>query len=186
MRATKIGLLSALSASVCCLGPLALTLLGFGGVGLAAVVGRFHALFIVGGIILLILGWMAYAREGKKCDGAACATGRRRILSRSILIAATTLVTLSAALSLYTALKPVPADFFTGLEEFQQISLPVEGMTCFSCEISVKKTLMSLGGVKKVEASAKDHRVQIIYDDSKVSLEKIIAEIEKLGYSVKH
>lgn len=57
MKADKLGILSALMASVCCVTPLVLVLLGLGGIGIGTVLGRFHWWFLLVAIVLLTYGW---------------------------------------------------------------------------------------------------------------------------------
>lgn len=44
MTPDRLGILSALFASVCCLGPVLLVVLGLGSLGLGAFLGRYHCM----------------------------------------------------------------------------------------------------------------------------------------------
>ncbi len=57
----------------------------------------------------------------------------------------------------------------------------VAGMRCSHCEASVVRTISQLNNVAFVEAHAKENKVVVA---GKISEEKIVSEIEKLGYSV--
>ena len=59
----------------------------------------------------------------------------------------------------------------------------VEGMTCGGCEAGVRISVKKLDGVEKVEASHEEGLAKVTYDPEKVTVEKIKAAIEKLGYS---
>lgn len=50
MKAKKLGIFSAILASICCLGPLILVLIGLGSLGIGAVISRYHWWFLGGGI----------------------------------------------------------------------------------------------------------------------------------------
>ncbi len=63
------------------------------------------------------------------------------------------------------------------------VSLKVEGMTCNSCEIALKKSLTKLDGVKEVEASYKEAKAVVKVDPEKVAEEQIVEAITKLGYT---
>lgn len=60
--------------------------------------------------------------------------------------------------------------------------LSIKGMTCSGCERRIEFALMALEGVKKARASFSQSRVELEYDEELISLEKIIAAIEKQGY----
>ncbi len=59
----------------------------------------------------------------------------------------------------------------------------VEGMTCGGCEAAVKATVKRLDGVRTVDASHREKRATVTYDEQKVKPEAIVQAIEKLGYS---
>ncbi len=55
-------------------------------------------------------------------------------------------------------------------------------MTCKSCKNTIEKTLKSTEGIKKVNADVKSQLVKVEYDDTKISLKKIVEIINDLGY----
>lgn len=61
-------------------------------------------------------------------------------------------------------------------------SLPVriEGMTCASCELLVRRALKKLHGVRMV--SFNKDRATVLYDPKKVTSQKIIGAVNKLGF----
>src|SRR5436190_15185804 len=77
MKAKWSGTLSVLLASICCVGPLLLIAVGLGAG--AAVISRYHWLFIAAAVVVLALAWTKYFREKTHC---ACEDktmqGRRR------------------------------------------------------------------------------------------------------------
>jgi len=60
----------------------------------------------------------------------------------------------------------------------------VEGMTCDHCEMSIKKGVEELEGIKVVEANHEDSTAHVVFDPSSTGKEEIIAAIEKRGYQV--
>jgi copper chaperone len=65
------------------------------------------------------------------------------------------------------------------------ITLHVQGMTCGHCKAAVTSALQELDGVKNVEVHLQEGTVDVDYDETKVSLEKIKEAIEEQGYDVK-
>jgi copper chaperone CopZ len=65
---------------------------------------------------------------------------------------------------------------------FHPYLTPVEGMTCFSCEIHVEHSLKKLEGVREVKASSSDHSVTVSYDPAEVAVEKLVEAVNPTGY----
>ncbi|ANB59038.1 MULTISPECIES: copper chaperone CopZ [Bacillales] len=65
------------------------------------------------------------------------------------------------------------------------ITLQVEGMTCGHCKMAVTNALKKLDGVRNVEVHLQEGTVDVDYDETKVSVEKLKEAIEEQGYDVK-
>ncbi len=65
-----------------------------------------------------------------------------------------------------------------------QISLPVEGMTCASCVARVEKTLKKINGVSSVSVNLATEKATIIFDDNLVSLSDISRKVAEAGYKL--
>lgn len=72
MNTTKLGILSALTASACCLGPTAFVAVGLGGLGLGAYFVRYSGVLVGIAALLLLAGWRTYFREARQCAGVQC------------------------------------------------------------------------------------------------------------------
>ena len=66
----------------------------------------------------------------------------------------------------------------------KKISLTVEGMSCSHCERAITNAMEDLG-VTSVTASAQNSLVEVEFDENKLTLEAIKAEITETGYTVK-
>lgn len=62
------------------------------------------------------------------------------------------------------------------------MKIKVEGMMCSHCENRINKVLSQLDGVKSVKADHLAKCVDISFDESKISLEKIKQAIKDEGY----
>ena len=62
------------------------------------------------------------------------------------------------------------------------VDIPVDGMACVVCAASVRKTVKSLDGVSRVEVSLEKRSARVTYADGRISPERIVAAIDKLGY----
>ena len=63
-------------------------------------------------------------------------------------------------------------------------SIPITGMTCTTCALTVEKGLAETPGVEKAAVNFASEKASIVYDPSKVSLSKLAKTVAELGYSV--
>lgn len=63
-------------------------------------------------------------------------------------------------------------------------TLHVQGMTCAHCKMSVEKALKKLDGVSAVEVHLDTGKVNVTYDEEKVSHGMLKEAIEEQGYDV--
>lgn len=63
-------------------------------------------------------------------------------------------------------------------------SLKVEGMSCVNCARAIEIALKKTEGIKDVKVSFELGKVEVDFDERKVSEEEIISKIEELGYKV--
>lgn len=66
----------------------------------------------------------------------------------------------------------------------RSVTLRIGGMTCINCQSKIERHLSKLSGILHVKVSWKKGSAEIDFDETKISLEEIIAEIEKLDYKV--
>lgn len=181
MKAQKLGILSGVVASLCCLGPPLLIFLGLGTLGLGSFFGKYHWYFIWTGTLLLGFAWRAYFKEKRQCSTEGCQMIHQGT-TRFILLIASLIVAIFFGLNLFT--------YAAGRREIalsqrmgeKQIVILVEGMSCFTCELTVEKAINNIEGVQSSQASAQNGNVSILYDPSNVAVEDLIKAINKTGY----
>lgn len=66
----------------------------------------------------------------------------------------------------------------------QNISLPVEGMTCASCVARVEKTVTKINGISNVNVNLATEKVTFDYDPAMVNLDEVAAKVEDIGYKL--
>ncbi|MBO4251676.1 MAG: cadmium-translocating P-type ATPase [Clostridia bacterium] len=59
----------------------------------------------------------------------------------------------------------------------------VGGMSCAACSSGIEKAVSRLDGVKQADVSLLEKSMTVIYDESLLSAETIIATVERLGYT---
>ena len=62
--------------------------------------------------------------------------------------------------------------------------LRVAGMSCGHCELSVQEALDELDGVERSKADHKTGRVELAYDEDRVTGEKLHEAIQEAGYTL--
>lgn len=187
MKSANLGILSALFASVCCVTPLILVLLGLGSLGIGAVLGRFHWWFLGVALVLLTTAWRRYVQECRRCATEHCemASGTP---TRWTLLVASLVVATFAGLNVYTFASqhqqtaPAPEH---SLATASEVVIPVEGMTCVSCELTIESGLKRLPGVQDADARVADQAVSVRYDPTQISVDDMVEAINKTGYRVR-
>jgi copper chaperone CopZ len=185
MKAGPLGILSAITASACCLGPVVLVLAGLGSLGFGALIGRYHWWFIVAAIVLLTVAWRSYLKEARHCKTISCemAGGKR---TRTALLLASVVVAVFVGLNLYTYAnqqRSTRQDTVSPTNgQLVSVVIPVEGMTCFTCELTVESSLKRLPGIQRAEAKANEGTAYVRYDPARVSLDDLLVAINKTGY----
>ena len=183
MKAKWTGILSALLASICCVGPLLLISVGLGAG--AAVISRYHWLFIAAAIVVLALTWTKYFREKTRCACEHKTMQGRRSGMVTLLIA--TVIVLgfgSLNISRYVfASVPASVETRTQLANgLVSVVIPVEGMTCATCEIAVRHAIKRIDGVKSARVSVASNTATVEYDSAKTNPEQLVAAINSTGY----
>ena len=181
MQTHKLGILSGIVASVCCLGPPLLILLGLGSLGLGSFFGKYHWYFILAGAALLAFAWRGYLKEKRRCTTEGCKMVRGGT-TKSILLVATLIVAVFLGLNIYTYARGQDEITLVTKAGEKQVTISVEGMTCFTCELSVQKGLGGLKGVKSSKARAQKGIVAVSYDPNQTSVEDMIEAINRTGY----
>lgn len=185
LKSGKLGILSATLASACCGIPLLLIALGLGSLGLGSAIGKYHWHFTFGGIAVLIIAWTVFLREKRKLYALGSEI-RGEKTTKGILAAATLVVLFFAGLNLYSALggKEI-SNQGTQVPNLSSIVLPVEGMTCLTCESTVEGALKGLLGVTNAKAAAKTQNVLVEYQPGRVTFEQMVDAINKTGYKAR-
>jgi copper chaperone CopZ len=63
-----------------------------------------------------------------------------------------------------------------------QKKFKITGMHCSSCAMSIDFDLEDVEGVEKAQTSYAKQVTEVIYDEGKVSVKKIIESVEQTGY----
>jgi len=175
---------SAVGASICCVGPLLLLALGIGGasVGNLTAMEKYRPFWIIATLIFLGLAFLKVYRKPKEepcCPRDACRpeTGRRN----RILLWVVAVFVLGLLFLPYI----IPYAFAGengGSTATRQVTLSVQNMTCAACTVTVKKSLTHLDGVKDAKVTANPPRAVVTYDPTRVSVERMVDATTNAGF----
>jgi Cu+-exporting ATPase len=62
--------------------------------------------------------------------------------------------------------------------------LPILGMDCPACALTIEKKLRKLEGVKEAKVNYMTQNVAVTYDPNKINISRIEKAIEDLGYRI--
>lgn len=188
--------LAAITASLCCMGPLAATLLGLGGFGAAAVFETQRP-YLLGVTFALLAAafYLTYRQRTMTCADGTCKIMSAPRWNKVLLWIATVVVILFAAFPYYSgsllavlsrsANHQNQAQAATSNFKLVTTTIPVEGMTCGGCAASVQQALAKREGVTSVEVSFEKKRAIVKYDPAKVTPEQLADAINQIGFKAK-
>ena len=180
--------LTAIGASLCCIGPILTLIFGVGAFGAATMFASARPYLLVASAIALAFGfYRLYLRREACPPGEACST-RPSLVARLTLWTAFVAVlifalspyyvgTLARHLSARTETAEAPKSV-TARETFK-----VSGMTCAGCETTIKLALEQTPGVMTAEVSYDRGEAVVQYDPTLTNTDKLRAAINETGYT---
>lgn len=181
-------ILAAITASLCCIGPLVAVLLGAGGFAASAVFEKWRPVFLGVTFALLALAWyLTYRKPKAACEeGSACATKPVSKWNKVILWFATGFVLIAAAFpSLSSAIlraTQTTAPVAGADENTAVLKVKIPSMDCAACALNIQSVLKKQAGVVSAQVSFDTKDAVVRYDATKLSPEKIIAAIDQTGF----
>ncbi len=106
LKSLQAGLVSftgAMIASLCCLLPLTVVLLGLGSGAFMMVTMQYRSIFLPAGVVSVGLGYYLYFREKRRCATLACAFAGRKT-NLALLMFATVVVATALVLDIFPEL----------------------------------------------------------------------------------
>lgn len=186
IKVAKFGIVGALAAMVCCIGPLIAILLGVGGATALFGLDRYKPWFLGLGLLILALASWYAVRKQNQC----CAV---RSTARSVKTVATIFgIGIGAYLLLQYAIVPALSSVASAkvaaahdsarreaLAEGAEVKIQVEGMTCAACAIGVESAFRDLPGVFSAKVDWKTGAATVRIDPEKTdSTELLKAKVE--------
>ncbi|MGP8199634.1 MAG: mercuric transporter MerT family protein [Limisphaerales bacterium] len=188
-------ILAAITASLCCIGPLVAVALGASGFAASAVFEKWRPVFLDVTFALLALAWyLTYRKPKTTCEeGSACATKPVAKWNKMVLWFATAFVLVVAAFpSLSSAILRATqsnsdaccAPSVVVNTNTAVLGARIPSMDCAACALNIQSVLKKQAGVQQAQVSFDTKTATVQYDRTKLSPEKIIATIDATGFNV--
>ncbi len=178
------GILAAIIASLCCIGPVLVALLGVGSVGAFAVFESYRLYFI--GATILLLGaafYFVYRKREVLCEDGSCKIQGAGKWNKAGVWGATFLAAVAVAFP-YLGFTPT-ASANVLVHGKAVVSLNIEGMDCKACAAGVEGSLASINGVHKARVNFEKGEAVIEYDPALVKPDALVERVKENGFTAK-
>jgi copper chaperone CopZ len=184
-------LLTATTASLCCISPVLAMLAGTSGIASTfSWINPFRPYLIGLTVLVLVFGWYQRLRlrtqEELEC---ACDEDEKPSFwqSKKFLGIVTVFAAIMLAFPYYSSVfypQNKTNDTPTMSNNIREITVDVKGMTCLGCEAHVESEINKLDGIFNVKADFEKANTVIKFDHAKVDAGKIEEAILKTGYKI--
>jgi copper chaperone CopZ len=183
------GLLTAITASLCCITPVLALIAGTSGIASTfSWIEPFRPYLIGMTILVLAFAWYQKLKPQKEID-CECETDEKPkfIQSKTFLGIVTAFAIIMLAFPYYSGI------FYPNTEkqiivvdksDIKTTEFTISGMTCASCEEHVKHEVNKLNGIVDTKASYENGNAIIEFDESKSNETEIEKAINSTGYKV--
>ena len=178
------GFLSAVAASLCCIGPLLTLAVGAGSFAAAGWFERWRPAFLTVTAVLLAASWVLTLRARRlACADPSCTTPRGGRWTLGGLIFSTVLVGAVAMfpqIAQISARQPVAATGTTAQGSVLRVRIP--SMDCVACAHGIEGTLKRVPGVRSAVVRYAEKDAEIVFDPATISAPALIAKIDATGF----
>ena len=70
------------------------------------------------------------------------------------------------------------------MSEKEHVNLPILGMTCANCAVTVERALKRTEGVDEALVNLSSERVAVTFDSDQTVLNNLVSSIQNAGYDV--
>jgi len=181
--------LAAITASLCCIGPLVAVALGAGGFAASAIFQKWRPVFLGVTFVLLALAWfLTYRKPKAACEeGSACATKPVAQWNKVVLWLATAVVLIMAAFPILSsailrATEPSAPVAAIANGNGAVLKAKIPSMDCAACAAGIQAKLRKQKGVVTAEVNYDTKEAIVQYDAIATSPQELIAAIDETGF----
>lgn len=172
---------TAVVASLCCIGPAVLGMVGVGSLGAFSAFETYRPYFI--GVTVLLLGsafYLTYRKREVKCEDGSCKIENAGKWNKIGVWSATIIAALAIAYP-YLVAKP-SATANAAFMPKATLVLEVKGMTCTACASHIQTALAEVKGVHRASVEYETGKGVVEYDPALVQPEALVKRVDETGY----
>lgn len=173
---------TAVIASLCCIGPIAIATIGVGSIAAFSVIWEYRPYLIGFTVVLLGLAfYLTYRKREVVCEDGSCkveSAGKWKKLS-------VWFATLVAALAIafpYISVPQTQTDSQSPIAAAALV-LKIDGMDCRGCAAGLEATIAHTNGVHKAKVLFDEGKGVVQYDPSTIQPEQIVALVNETGFT---
>ncbi|HXG38100.1 MAG TPA: mercuric transporter MerT family protein [Bacteroidota bacterium] len=188
---TVSSVVAAIIASLCCIGPVVVALIGVGSIGAFAVFEAYRPYFFALTVLLLALAfYLTYRKREVICADGSCKIESAGRWSKITVWLAAGIAVVAVAFPLFDFTNATAAQAMLTQARQQNPALAVavldiEGMDCKGCAKGLEATLDRADGVRKAAVEFEKTRAVVEFDSTKISLQRLIAVVDETGFKAK-
>ena len=182
LLSTVGGIIAAIIASLCCIGPVLVVLVGVGSIGAISVFENYRPYLI--GVTVLLLGfafYLVYRKREVECEDGTCKIQDAGKWNKVGVWSATFLAAVAIAFPHLGVAPSASANM--AVQGNAVVSLNVEGMDCKACAAGVEGSLASIHGVHKARVSFEKGEAVIDFDPALVKPDVFVKRVKENGFS---
>ena len=179
-------ILTAIVASVCCIGPALLALVGVGSIGIFGTLEGYRPYFMALTAVLLVLAfYFTYRKREIPCEDGSCRVVKAGKWNK-IGVWTSAVIALAAILFPYFNVTPAATASVihpTGKQiKYATAVLRIKGMDCVECANGLQAALSQMKGTESAVVNYKEGSAVIKYDPKGVAPTAFAAFLTKMGY----
>lgn len=178
---TAGSIMTAIVASLCCIGPAVLAIIGAGSLGAFAAFEKYRPYFI--GLTAILLGaafYLTYRKREVKCEDGSCKIEGAGKWNKIGVWSATIIAALAIAYPYLAAQSSATAN--AAFAPKVTVVLDVKGMTCSACASHIQSALSEVKGVHRASVEYEAGKGVVEYDPALVQPEALIKRVDETGY----
>ena len=179
---TAGSIITAVLASICCIGPIVLVGLGVGSVAFFSRFDAYRPYLIAVALFLLVPAfYLAYRKRQVKCEDGSCKIESAGKWNKISVWFAVLFVAGFIAFPYLGFAKP-GQNQLTDNPKFQTVELKINNMDCEACVLGLQSQLKNIPGVKDAKVNFNKANAKINYDPAKVNESKFLKVLTESGY----
>lgn len=176
------GIITAIIASLCCIGPVLVALIGIGSVGAFTFFENYRP-YLIGATILLlgVAFYLVYRKREVKCEDGSCKIQDAGRWNKVGVWSATFLAAVAIAFPHLGVAPPSPTN--EAVQGKAVVSLNVQGMDCQGCAAGVEGSLANIHGIHKARVSFEKGEAVIEYDPALIKPDAFVERVKENGFT---